>query len=706
MGLLDKTAEMFGVVKGIFNNTATPEPIEGEINTPEQEQLVMMARQDYTVFKEKRSGMEELWRKEQRMWGGDHWKELRPPDNGPYPERMEFVGNYAGSQIESIVSRLTGWTPSPDFEPQEDGDEQQAALLNAYIPYELNCIKFKPKHIRAVRRMVIHGPLIYKTIYDPTVEGGRGMNRYNGQNDIIPLNLGSFFPDPAVKDFIHLQKGRAHIINNLLTLEYIRDRWPKQGVKVMPGGDSSDTEIFDMDNETLVGTINQNEDNRTTVNVLEYWYKGKPKYMSDEDKKLFRDLAQEKLSEGKDPSECEAKAKGQMKGIHCLYVTTNGVFLEHKAYVYDHGQYPIVARTLFPEENNPWGKGYMRDMISPQTMLNRLVELSAEVISKMGNSVIVYGTAAGITEAFKQIWKMFRSRAGSMLPVQGDVNQVKEVGGVPPNPGIMEYIRFLLEMLQKIPGMYDSANGASNPNVTSGRQSEALISAAQGRLSSAAELIEDAVQEVIEQYIELCAQFYTTERVARVTGQKIAFSRDSLVKQVPTEYEFKDPTTGEMIKTTVMEEYVPKYDIKVNIGVEKPKDREYYIQMAFNLFKTIDPATGMPCIDAQAVKYTVENGRMEPMSVIEQRMQTEQVMMQKMQQLQQENAVLNEEVNQLMGHVQTAEQGNMQATADTLKTMHEQDKFAHQQAMDQAKIGLESQKIALMGQRQSAGAGR
>lgn len=709
--LLDKAAEMYGEVKGIFNNNTPPKKLDDqEINTPDEQKLVQMANKDYTVFKEKRSGIEEVWRKEQRMCTGDHWNGLRPPDNGPYPERMEYVGNYAWSQCESIISRLTGWVPTPDFEAMEPGDEDRANLLNMFIPYELNVIKFKPKHIRAVRRMVVHGPLVYMTLYDPTVKGGRGNNRFTGQNDIIPLEFGSFFPDPAVKDFINLQKGRAHIINHLMTLDYIRKRWPKQGAKVMPENRSSDTEIFDVDNETIMNTTYSREDNQTTANVLAYWYKGKPKYMSDEDKKIFKELAQEKLSEGLDPSECEAKASGQMDGIHCLYVTVGNVFLEHKSYVYDHGQYPIVARTLFPEENNPWGKGYMRDLISPQTMLNRFVELAAEVTSKMGNSVIVYGTAAGLSDAFKQIWKRFRSVAGAMLPVQGDVNQVKELQGVPPNPGIMQYIQHFLEMMQKIPGMFDSANGAANSNVTSGRQSEALISAAQGRLSLAAELIEDAVQEVIEQYISLCAQFYTSERVTRITNKDISFSRDSLIKRVPTDYEVKDPLSGEMIIRQLSEEYVPEFDIKVNIGVEKPKDREYYIQTAMNLFKTIDPVTQMPCIDAQAVKYTVENGRMEPMSVIEERMNIEQKQLMQMQQMQMQLQQLQEQNQMMQQALGQAQQQNNQAQADVIKQHNEQGKMQlqaqqqiHSQEMDKAKLQLDAVKMAQQNQRQTVG---
>lgn len=712
-----------GQIPGIFSNNTVKQQDGEEINTPEQEQISLMVEADYYIFKSKRQPLEEVWRKEQRMAKGDHWYGMRPPDNSQYPERMEYVGNYAWSQIESVLSRLTGWVPTPEFEATEPNDEDKANLLNTFIPYELNQIKFKPKHVRAVRRMVIHGTLLYKVIFDPKVEGGRGMNRWNGQNDIIPLNYGCFFPDPAVKDFIYLQSGRAHIINNLLTIQYIRERWPKQGMKVMPDSKSNDTEIFDIDDVTSVGTLYNQTNNLTTTNVIEYWYKGIPKYMSDEDIQLFKGLAEDELKEGKDPSVNLAKSKGTMKGIHCIYVTTSRVFLEHKSYVFDHGQYPIIARTLFPEENNPWGKGYMRDLIPPQNMYNRFCELAIDITAKMGNSAIVYSTTTGLTEAFKNIWKRMRGQAGAMLPVSGDVNQVKELQGVAPNPGIFQYIQHFIEMMQKIPGIFDSTNGAANSDVNSGEQAKALIDASQGRLSTAAELIEDAVQECVEQYVELCAQLYPTERVARIAGKQVSFSRSALLSQAQTEY------SQDGASIPVVEEYVPKFDVKVNIGVEKPKDRQYYVSMAFQMFQTIDPTTQMPLIDAQAVKFTVENGFMEPMSIIEERMQSEQKQLQMIQQLQQkiqqddqEIQVLQQEVEQLHGHLSDAEQHNMQGHAEALQAAdasqaqeHEQQlkvaqlvqsasQQTHQQQIDKAKVLIDAAKVQQMGQKQVVGA--
>src|SRR5690606_4753318 len=121
--------------------------------------------------------------------------------------------------------------------------------------------------------------------------------------------------------------------------------------------------------------------------------------------------------------------------------------------------------------------------------------------------------------------------------------------------------------------------------------------------STATELIEDALAEAFEQLIELVAQFYSTERIGRILGKSFAMSRDALVSSVPVEYEtgnmIPDPMTGEMIPEvmTVQEEYVPKFDITVSIGVEKPQDREYWVNLAFTLLKQIDPLTGQPMID-------------------------------------------------------------------------------------------------------------
>lgn len=717
MALLQKAKN---IIEGIFtgdDGKSDPSPI----NTPEQQEMADMVLMDYQYFKSARQKIEGTWRQEQRFYMGNHWYGLRPEEVSRM--RPNSVDNICWSQVESIVAKLTGWVPQPEFEGQEPGDDQKADDLNAFMPYELRFIKFQQKHIRAVRRMVIHGPLIYKTIYDPTVEGGVGYNKFNGNNDIIPVDLGTFFPDPRIRDFIYLQQGAAHIIKTQQPLEYFEERWPDQGAKVKQDIAGEDVNIFWRDDFSMEGFNTDrailNGAELKTAGCIEYWYRGKPKMMTQEDKQLFKDMADEKLQEGKDPSVCLAKSKGTMKGVHCVYVSANGVFLEHKSYVYDHGYYPFVARTLFPEEDSIWGKGYMRDMMSPQIMLNKFAEIAVETMAKQGNSAMMYEEGA-LTDKQSRQWRLNRSLPGAMLPVE-DVTRLKELQGVNVPQTVFEMLNYYKDMLQKIPGQFDSANGQANPNVTSGAQAQALINASSGRLSLSSETIQDALEEVFMQYIELMAQFYTVERIGRVTGRQVAMSRDQLISHAPTTYDTGNtvphPVTGEQMpeEIPVQEEYVPQFDITVNISVERPKDREYAIQMAFNLFKMLDPVTQMPLIDAEAVQYTVENGRMEPMSVIEARMQKEQQQVSQMQQLtmqnqqlQQQNMMLSNQVNQLEGHAQAMQQSNMQSQVDAMKQANEAHRMqfdqqqkiitmAHQQEMDKRKMANDEAKTVLQG---------
>lgn len=689
--VLEKAKEALAGVFG-SSDTAEKEPI----NTPEQQKLVEMALNDYPYFKSERQRYEPTWRQEQRFYRGDHWYGLRPAEVSQ--QRPNSVDNIAWSQIESITSKLCSWMPYPEFEPQEERDEKKAQELNAFMPYELRCIKFQPKHIRAVRRMVIHGPLIYKVLYDPTVEGGTGMYRYIGNNDIIPVELGCFFPDPRIRDFIDLQKGAAHMFHFRKPMEYFKQRWPKQGDKVQPDQDEDDVFIYDQEgfssnNFNADRTPGDGSHDIKTAGLIEYWYRGKPKMMTKEDKDIFNELAQDKLANGLDPSECLAKAKGTMNGIHCLYLTVGGVFLEHKSYVYDHGHYPIVARTLFPDEDNPWGKGYMRDMMKPQIMLNKFAEIAVETMAKEGNSGVMYETGAiSKPEKFRQN----RSTPGALLEVE-DINKIKEMQGVNVPQTVFNMMEYYKEMLQKIPGQFDSANGQANPNIKSGEQAKAMIAAANNRLIIATELIENALGEVFEQYVSNTAQFYTDERIGRITGKQVSMSRDRLINLMPSEYVVKDPETGEEVVQPVMEEYVPKFDIAVKIGAEKPTDREYYIQMAFNLLQTVDPLTQMPMIDGEAVRYAVQNGRLEPFDVIDQRMQKEKMVMQQIQGLQQQNQELQTQMQSIMQQLGMAQQENATAHRDMMKMDQEQTKNAANWELQNRKLDIEAAKV-LQGQ--------
>lgn len=692
MTLLDKVKDKLSGVMG--NSDAKPE--KEPINTPEQQKLYAMVDSDYQVFKENRQSMEEQWRLEARIYRGEHWEGLR--SDQAIKMRPSNVDNIAGAQIDSILGKITGWDPFPDFEAQEEGDEEKAQDLNDFIPYELRQIGFRSKYVLAVKSAVIHGPLILQTLYDPTVEGGRGKFRYDGQNDIIPVELGSFFPDPRVRDFIYLQKMGAIIINTRQTMEYIRERWPEQGKKVMPDQDSNDTDIFNtgLDSQESFNrtstSIQNYSSHQNTVGLLEYWYRGLPKVVTAEDKELFAEQAKSKIAEGKDPSEALAKAEGQMEGVHCIYQTTSGVFLDHKAYVYDHGKYPFSARTLAPIEGNIWGKGFMRDMVKPQIMLNRFAELAVETMSKQGNAGIVYEEGA-INKNQVRTWKEQRSTPGAMLPVAADaMSRWKELQGVDVPSSVFNMIQHYLEMLQKIPGQFDSANGQASSNVTSGEQAKALISAASTRLNTVTDAIQETLQEVFSQYVELIAQFYTTERIARVTGRRVEMSRNSLVNGVPTSFD-NQLEDGGFERMEVTEEYVPMFDIQVNIAADKPVDREYWIQMAFNMLQMVDPITQLPMIDAEAVRYTVQNGRMEPMNVIQQRIQEaaqvqqqQQEAMLQAQQLQQENQALQQQV------AQSSEQ----------QTMQQQQDKQFDQNIQQQKVDIEAAKAAAALQKQPA----
>lgn len=679
----------------IFTDYGSSEQNEKNVNTPDQQLLYDNVMQDYSVFKAARQNVEPLWQEEQRFYIGDHWYGLRSQEASK--RRPNSKDNVAWAQTEAIVSKLAGWDPWPDFQAQEPTDEEKASDLNAFMPYELRQIKFKEKYTFAVRQCVLHGPLVFKTIFDPSVEGGRGLNRYEGRNDIIPVEIGTFFPDPRITDFIYLQDMGAIIIHTRKTLEYFRQKWPEQGNKVQPDNTAQDVQIFNYPNYGQAqNTFNFTESNfywdastqSQTAGLLEYWYRGLPKMMTDEDKELFKEQAETLLAEGKDPSEAFAKAGGTMEGIHCVYVSTSGVLLEHKSYVYDHGMYPFVARTLFPNYRNVWGKGFMRDMIQPQIMLNKFAEIAVETMAKSGNSAIMY--EEGAIERLGT-WRDNRSAEGALLPVApGRMGDVKELQGVNVPASVFNMLNYYQEMLQKLPGQFDSANGAPNSNVTSGEQAKALIAAASTRLNTVSDLISDALADVFKQYIELIAQFYTDERVARVTGRNVAISRDKIVSEAQTTYE-QTTEDGQVESTPVVEEYLPEFDILVNITAEKPLDSQYWIQMAFNMLGTQDPLTGLPMIDAEAVRYTIANGRMEPMDIIQKRIQEQAGVKQQMEQMSQQM----EQMSQQLQQMQSENMGMQQQMAEvfSLKQQQEQADRQYDQQLKARKLDIEESKV-------------
>jgi hypothetical protein len=650
-----------------------------ELNSPDEDTLLRNIMQDYTVFRAARQMQQPIWQEEQRYYMGDHWFGIRSRESS----RMspDAVDNIAWSQIESMVGKMSAWNPWPDFQAQEQQDEEKASDLNAYMPYELNQIKFKQKYVTALRQCFVHGPLVFKVLFDPDVEGGTGINRYEGRNDIVPVDLGTFFPDPRITDFIYMQDMGAIIVHTRRTLEYFQHRWPKKGKDVQSDNIASDVLIYTYPNYGMAqGTFNFTDTTwypydastqNQTAGLLEYWYRGLPKMMTDEDKQLFKEQAEMLLAQGKDPSEALAKAAGTMDGIHCVYVAPGSagggsVFLEHKSYVYDHGKYPFVARTLFPNGRNVWGKGFMRDMIRPQRMLNKYAEIAIEAMAKGGNSAIAYEEGA-ITKP--GTWKDQRSVSGALLPVApGRMNDWKELAPVEAPQTAMNMLKYYQEMLQKIPGIFDSANGAPNPNITSGEQAKAYMAAASTRLNTVSDLISEALSEVFSQYLCLMAQFYTDTRIARVTGRNVAISRGTIVNQAPT---LEMDERGNQL----VEEYVPEFDIMVNITAEKPQDYQYNLQLATQMLQMTDPITGLPMMDAEGVYYVIQNGRMENIDVIQKRIEAKSQREQQFQQVQQDAQQLAMQNQALQQQYAELAQAHEQAHVAQAQQQQEQQAF-------------------------------
>lgn len=699
-------------VKGIFYNPAHDEERNPNPNNDEQQQIVSMVLGDWEVFRPPQEEMHQWWAKEQRMYDNDHWSDLRSEEESRM--RPNLSENVFRSQIESTVGKLCGWMPVPDFEEQEDNDKSKAADLNAFMPNELKQINFRQKFVRAMRRCLLHGPFILQTTHDPDFEGGRGMYRYTGRNDIVPVDLYSFFPDPRVTDFINLQKMAAIIVRpEPKTMEYFRKRFGKRGELVQPDntqgehGSTNELSSSAFNRDVFAGGTTMASTGTQTAHLLEYWYRGLPKLITREDREAFKDAAEEALERGADPSEYLAKLRGDMEGVHCIYISQNGVFLEHKAYIYDHGEYPFTARTLYPQEGSVWGAGFGRDMISLQIALNRFTEMAMETMGKQGNNAIMYEEGS-ITKP--RTWQEQRSIEGAMLPIaMGGMDKVKPLPAADMPGSLFNMITHVLEMFQKVTGQYDSANGQADSRVTSGAQARALIAAAGTRLNTVSDLISESLQEVFRQYVELMVQFYTNERISRVNGRKVSISRASLISSVPTEYVPADGMMSEPIEQEMMpappmspegmmplgeeapmpdmmgdptmegmlgadpmsmppgpqppqepevltlnEEFIPEFDIRVNIGVDKPQDREYWTQLGFNLLNIQDPVTGLPMLDGEGLSYILQTGRMESMDIIQRRIEERSQQTQQMQQTAQQAEQLQAENQQLQQALQEA----------------------------------------------------
>lgn len=456
-----------------------------EVNEPLQIQLEPDSLADVgrmkTIGKEEVHEAEAILQKykqgkanlEARIVENEQWYKLRHDEflrgKNPNPGDPRPTSAWLFNCISNKHADAMDNYPEPNVLPREEGDKQDAEILTDILPVILGQNGFEQTYSNMWWYKLKTGTGVMGVFWDTTKNNGLG------DIDIRELDLLNLFWEPGITD---IQKSRNIFHVDLVDRDLLEEEYPE-----LKGKLSSPT--VDVAKYIYDDTV----DTTDKVAVIDWYYKVQ--------------------RNGKTILHFCKFCNGEV-----LYASENDEQYAERGY-YDHGRYPFVFDTLFPEAGTPAGFGYVDVCKSPQLYIDKLDQVILKhAIMGARPRFWVRGDGSINEQEYADWTKDFVHYIGSGNPAE-NIIPIE----IPSLPSIYVDVRSLkIEELKETSGNRDFSQGGTSSGVTAASAIAALQEAG-SKLSR--DMIKSSYRAFVNvNYlcIELMRQFYVEQRWFRVIG--------------------------------------------------------------------------------------------------------------------------------------------------------------------------------------------
>ena len=432
-------------------------------------------------YKNGKANLEDRIINEEKAWRLQMWQ---GETNNVTPSSSAYMWNAVVNKHADLMDNY----PIPALLPREESDKEEAKMLTDIIPVVLERNDFEETYSNAAWYKLKHGTSCYGVFWDSTLE--------NGMGDIAIKNIDLLrvFWDPTVSD---IQKSPNLFICAAVDTDVLKSQYPDKDITSNAQGlkEYESEETIDRSNQSLVVDwyYKVNNGTRDIVHYIKYTG-GTVLYSSEEDSTY------------------------SSRGL------------------YDHGMYPLVVDTLYPEADSLTGYGVISVTKDAQMYIDALDSLMMEYAKKASTPRWFKKKDVGINEDEFADWKK------PFITVAGDITEEKfKQLTLNPLPG-MHYnlLTRKVDELKETIGNRDVNSGGTGSGVTSGAAIATLQEAGNKTSRDAIKTSYRAYVKIIRMVIELMRQFYTTERTFRILGvndagqaeeQFVTYSNEHLASQ-------------------------------------------------------------------------------------------------------------------------------------------------------------------------------
>ena len=426
--------------------------------------------------------------------------------------------------------------PSPNILPREENDKAEAKRLSSIVPVILDQCEFEQTYSDAWWDKIVTGTAVYGVFWD-----GNKLNGL-GDIDIQRINLLNLYWEPGITD---IQQSRYVFHVELADNESLLSQYPQLKDKL--GGGSKTSAKYEYDES--VDTTDKSQ-------VVDCYYKVQ---------------------------------KGNKTILHyikyvnsvVLFATENSDEYKETGW-YEHGQYPFVFDTLFPNAGTPAGFGYIDigrdaqnyiDRVGQAILKNTLIGATPRFFAP-NNSNVNEEEYADLTKGIVHC----NGQAGDIQPIV-----TKGLDGA--------YINVLdgkINELKEVTGNRDISTGGTASGVTAASAIAAMQEAGSKLSRDASKAAYRAYKQLILLIIELIRQFYDVSRSFRITGENgdyqfETFSNENIRPQPQGEIA-NDGTVMPEMGVDVLER-IPLFDVEITAQKQSPYSKMSQNELALQLYQ-------------------------------------------------------------------------------------------------------------------------
>lgn len=353
--------------------------------------------------------------------------------------------------------------------PREECDERDAELLSKIIPIIIDRCNFSKTYSDNAWQKLKYGSAIYGVFWNNALEDGLG------DIDIRALRVEDIFWEPGIQD---IQESKNLFLCAVWDREKLEAEYPDKAIS------EHKRQIDNLGYEIYGGGF----DSESRCVVVDWYYK----------KHDGRGVQRLHL----------CKFCGDM----ILY--SSEVDSDCRYGWYEHGEYPIIFDSLYPDEENIHGFGVISVARNTQNSIDRIDKNLMEYADWSSRARFWAKKSLGVNE------KDFRDLSKSIVEVEGDIDEekLKQIKMETLDSSILQLRNLKIDELKETTGTRDFLQGGTSGGVIA-------ASAIKRLQDSGAKFSRDGIDsscrafaKIISIVIELIRQFYDVPRQFRIKG--------------------------------------------------------------------------------------------------------------------------------------------------------------------------------------------